>query len=820
MTDQQGLLTGYNPGAFFCELTTSGADATNARIIERLATMEIAELRRRATVAEAELYSLGITFTVYSDRDAIDRILPFDLIPRVLGAAEWTTIETGVQQRVAALNLFLWDIYHDQKILRDGVVPAQLVLGNANYRPEMVGLNVPLGTYVHICGTDLVRDEHGTFLVLEDNARTPSGVSYVIENRHMMQRVFSDLMAGLNVQPVGNYGMRLHQALSEIAPTRGDAVPQVVLLSPGIYNSAYFEHIFLAREMGVPLVEGRDLVVEDGRVWMRTTAGLAPVDSIYRRLNDDFLDPAVFRPESTLGVRGLIDVWRQGRVAIANAVGTGVADDKAIYAYMPRIIKYYLDQDPILANVQTNICAEPDGLRYTLDNLARLVVKPVGESGGYGIIVGPHATQAELDEFRPKLQADPDNYISQPMVNLSVSPTLCPAGLAPRHVDLRPFAITGKSTWVLPGGLTRVALREGSIVVNSSQGGGSKDTWVLAPHSPPPPPRSHPPGCHIMSTTLPQPTRQTYLLSRYAESVFWLARYMERIENLARIMDVTVSFARQGSDSGWLSIIQINSDEKPFFARNKEVTPEAVTHFYLLDRENPNSIASAMAFAHENARTLRPLISTEMWTQINIFHRDVRQLTASDIAPSRLSQICSTLKLECQTHTGITEGTFFHDQSWAFYQLGKYLERADQTTRLVDIKYHTLLPSASDVGTAIDISQWHALLRAAAGYHAFRRVYPSGMTPATVAGFMLMNHSFPRSLVQCVEHVRMQLDQLRSGFNLHCDDASETLDELRAALTDPIRDVIARGLHEYLDWVQLMLNRIFAAIADSFWKAP
>jgi uncharacterized circularly permuted ATP-grasp superfamily protein len=274
--------------------------------------------------------------------------------------------------------------------------------------------------------------------------------------------------------------MMLHRALSEVAPTRGDAVPQVVLLSPGIYNSAYFEHIFLAREMGVPLVEGRDLVVEDGRVWMRTTAGLAPVDSIYRRLNDDFLDPAVFRPESQLGVRGLLEVWRNGRVAIANAVGTGVADDKAIYAYMPRIIKYYLDQDAILANVQTNICAEPEGLQYTLDHLADLVVKPVGESGGYGLIVGPHASAAEIDEFREKLKADPENYISQPMINLSVSPTLCPGGLAPRHVDLRPFAITGKSTWVLPGGLTRVALREGSIVVNSSQGGGSKDTWVLS----------------------------------------------------------------------------------------------------------------------------------------------------------------------------------------------------------------------------------------------------------------------------------------------------------------------------------------------------
>jgi uncharacterized circularly permuted ATP-grasp superfamily protein len=342
----------------------------------------------------------------------------------------------------------------------------------------MIGLDVPHRTYAHICGIDLVRDETGAFFVLEDNARTPSGVSYVVENRHMMSRMFPDLFDGIAVRPVSDYGMRLHAALSEIAPS-GTAEPRIVLLSPGIYNSAYFEHIFLAREMGVPLVEGKDLIVEDGRVWMRTTAGLAPVHAIYRRLNDDFLDPDVFNPDSQLGLRGLIDVWRHGRVALANAVGTGVADDKAVYAYMPRIIRYYLSEDAILSNVQTNICAEPEGLAYTLDHLHELVVKPVGESGGYGIIIGPRATAAELEEFREKLKADPGNFISQPVVKLSVSPTLMGDKLAPRHVDLRPFAVTGKDTWVLPGGLTRVALREGSLVVNSSQGGGSKDTWVL-----------------------------------------------------------------------------------------------------------------------------------------------------------------------------------------------------------------------------------------------------------------------------------------------------------------------------------------------------
>ncbi len=474
-----GLLDGYDHNGFYCEMLDGAKrDPRIADVLARIARIAPDDLRRRAEIAEAELYNLGITFTVYSEKDAIDRILPFDLIPRILTATEWDVIERGVRQRVAALNKFIWDIYHDQKILKDGIVPAKLVLGNENFRPEMIGLNVPHGTYVHVCGTDIVRDEHGQFLVLEDNARTPSGVSYVVENRHMMLRMFPDLIDGIAVRPVSNYGMQLHAALAQIAPS-AVSDPQVVLLSPGIYNSAYFEHIFLAREMGVPLVEGSDLIVDNHRVFMRTTAGLAPVHAIYRRLNDDYLDPAVFRPDSTLGVRGLMDAWRRGNVALANAVGTGVADDKAIYAYMPRIIRYYLDEDAILANVQTNICAEREGLSYTLDHLNELVVKPVGESGGYGLIIGPHASAQELAEFRDKLLDDPENYISQPMIKLSVSPTLCGGRLAPRHVDLRPFAITGRDTWVLPGGLSRVALREGSIVVNSSQGGGSKDTWVL-----------------------------------------------------------------------------------------------------------------------------------------------------------------------------------------------------------------------------------------------------------------------------------------------------------------------------------------------------
>ena len=473
-------LDDYTPGPFFCELLGNRDNPNHelTKLWHRLQRMELADLSARAKDAERELFLLGITFTVYSDRNAIDRILPFDVIPRVITSSDWKLLDAGIKQRVKALNLFIWDIYHDGHIFKDGTLPADLVFENPNFRPEMVDYDPPAGTYVHIAGTDIIRDENGRFLVLEDNGRTPSGVSYVVENRHLMQRAFPDLMEGFAIEPVSDYGYRLASKLAEVAPpVLTDA--QIVLLSPGVFNSAYFEHIFLAREMGVPLVEGRDLFVEDDRMFMKTVAGPMPVHVIYRRLNDDFLDPEVFNKDSLLGVPGLMRAVRKGNVTLANAVGTGVADDKAVYAYVPRIIRYYLDEDPILPNVETYICREPRALAYTLENLEKLVVKPVGELGGYGICVGPKATRAEIEVCRDQLKKNPSNYIAQPMISLSVCPTLAGDAVEPRHVDLRPFAVTGRETWVLPGGLTRVALPKGSIVVNSSQGGGTKDTWVL-----------------------------------------------------------------------------------------------------------------------------------------------------------------------------------------------------------------------------------------------------------------------------------------------------------------------------------------------------
>jgi uncharacterized circularly permuted ATP-grasp superfamily protein len=475
-----GLLRSYDPDGFYCELNglTDTPLAHASPVAERLDKMRPRAMQRRARDCEHELFNLGITFTVYSERDAIDRVLPFDVIPRLIAPDEWRRLEEGLVQRVTAINLFLRDVYGPGRIFKDGVIPEELVTGNENYRAAMAEVAVPHDSFVNICGVDLIRDGQGTFRVLEDNARTPSGVSYVIENRHLMLRTFPDLMEGIGIRPVSEYGNRLHAALAEMAPAEV-LDPQVVLMSPGVFNSAYFEHVFLAREMGVPLVEGRDLIVDNGLVYMKTTAGPRRVDVIYRRIDDNFIDPLAFNPESMLGIPGVMEVYKAGRVTLANAVGTGVADDKALYAYMPRIIKYYLDQDPIIPNVDTHICREADALQYTLDNLDKLVVKPVGESGGYGVVIGPRASAAELEETRILLKARPENYISQPMVDLSVCPTLIQDAVQPRHVDLRPFLITGKSTWVLPGGLTRVALKEGYLIVNSSQGGGTKDTWVL-----------------------------------------------------------------------------------------------------------------------------------------------------------------------------------------------------------------------------------------------------------------------------------------------------------------------------------------------------
>ena len=474
------LSTPYDSGEFFDEMYATGGEVRpHYRLLaERLATLAVPEFERRRAAVDLAFLRRGVTFTVYNDAEGTERIFPFDLIPRIIPAREWSRLEAGLIQRITALNLFLHDLYHGQKIMKDKVVPASHILSAKHFRREFMNFSVPRDIYVHICGTDLIRDRDGSYLVLEDNLRCPSGVSYMIENRSAMRRAFPNLFQSYGVRPVEGYSDELLKALLHIAPDRSDK-PSVVLLTPGVHNSAYFEHCFLARQMGIPIVEGRDLVVQDTSVHMRTTSGLLPVDVIYRRIDDDFLDPAVFRSDSMLGVPGLVAAYRAGRVALANSIGTGVADDKVIYAHIPKVIKYYLDQDPILPNVATYLASEPSDLKFILENMAGLVVKSANEAGGYGMLIGPASTKEEVADFRARVAANPRNFIAQDPIMLSRSPTWCENRFEGRHIDLRPYVLCGEKTVVTPGGLTRVALRKGSLVVNSSQGGGSKDTWVI-----------------------------------------------------------------------------------------------------------------------------------------------------------------------------------------------------------------------------------------------------------------------------------------------------------------------------------------------------
>jgi uncharacterized circularly permuted ATP-grasp superfamily protein len=475
------LFDGYETGGFYDEMFHPGGTPRDcARLLyERISSVGDTEIRRYQQAAELALFRMGITFNVYGDEAGTEKIFPFDIIPRIVAADEWAQIDRGLKQRVHALNCFIDDVYHEQKILKDGVIPSHVVLSAKSFRKSCVGLRPPKGTWCHITGTDLVRHDDGKYYVLEDNLRCPSGVSYVLQNREIMKRTFPQIFDHSNVRPVDHYPSHLLQTLQEIAPP-GYGSPVVALLTPGIYNSAYFEHSFLAKFMGIELVEGRDLAIMNGNVMMRTTKGFERVDVIYRRIDDDFLDPKTFREDSMLGIPGIMDVYRAGRVALANAPGTGIADDKVIYAYVPKIIKYYLGEEAILPNVPTYVCWDDSERCHVLENLDKLVVKAANESGGYGMLVGPHSTAEQRDKFKAAIQADPRNYIAQPTLALSRVPVIVDDHFEGRHVDLRPYVLYGKDIFVLPGGLTRVALKKGSLVVNSSQGGGSKDTWALS----------------------------------------------------------------------------------------------------------------------------------------------------------------------------------------------------------------------------------------------------------------------------------------------------------------------------------------------------
>ncbi|RYG44612.1 circularly permuted type 2 ATP-grasp protein [bacterium] len=479
-TSAEGLFKGYQTDGFYDEMFgDEGPRSWYRTVYEGQNGMSPEAFRARCELADITLVAQGITFTVYGDSKGVEKPFPVDLIPRVIPGTEWDRLAKGLEQRVRALNLFLHDIYHEGLILKDGKIPRELVIGAANYRRSFVGANPPHGLYVHICGTDLIRDADGTYRVLEDNCRTPSGVSYMLENRLILTRVFPHLFRRARVRPIDSYANALLTSLRSLAPS-GREDPKVVLLTPGVYNSAYFEHAFLAQQMGIELVEGRDLFVDDATVFVKTTRGPQRVDVIYRRVDDDFLDPMEFRPDSSLGVTGLINAYRAGNVALANGVGTGVADDKAVYPYVPDMIRYYLGEEPILEQVETFMGWRPEDLSYMEDHAHELVFKATNESGGYGMLIGPQASKTEIEEYMACVRADPRGYIAQPLIALSRSPCFVDGKVEGRHVDLRPYVICGRDgCTIVPGGLTRVALRKGSYVVNSSQGGGSKDTWVV-----------------------------------------------------------------------------------------------------------------------------------------------------------------------------------------------------------------------------------------------------------------------------------------------------------------------------------------------------
>lgn len=471
----------YDPSQFFDEVMEKKGTPRKAsrELFEHLKKLSSRDIYTRKKTAEAAIVELGITFTVYGEGTNIDRAMPFDIIPRVMCGDEWKKISDGLSQRLKVLNMFINDLYNKQEVIKAGIIPEDVISTSRNFRRECIGMTPAHGAWANICGSDLVRDQRGTMYVLEDNLRVPSGVSYMLENRKITKRVFPELFKDINIIPVDDYPSKLFDMLTSMAPD-GASNPEIVVLTPGIFNSAYFEHAFLAQQMGAELVEGTDLhVSDDNRVYMKTIEGLAPVDVIYRRIDDDFLDPEVFRSDSALGVPGLMRAWKAGNVAIANAPGTGVADDKVVYAYVPDMIRFYLGEEPLIPNVETYLCRREDHMKYVLEHLAELVVKPANESGGYGMLVGPHSTKEQVETFRELIQQNPRNYIAQPTLNLSVTPTLTEDGIDGRHIDLRPFILQGSGTYVTAGGLTRVALKKGSLVVNSSQGGGSKDTWVI-----------------------------------------------------------------------------------------------------------------------------------------------------------------------------------------------------------------------------------------------------------------------------------------------------------------------------------------------------
>ncbi len=802
-----GVLDGYDTGGFFDEvLTGSGEIRPHYRaLFERLDQFGPEELNRRQRLKDAIFHTQGITFTVYGDEQGTERTFPLDLLPRVIPADEWAQLERGLVQRVQALNAFLDDLYAgEQAILNDGVVPRPLVESAEGYLPEAIGVPAPHQARCVISGIDVVRDDQGRYVVLEDNLRNPSGVSYVLENRSALTRVLPVAFHQSAVEPVSHYPHLLLDALVSVAP--GNALnPRVVLLTPGRFNSAYFEHAFLARQMGIELVEASDLVVIDRSVRMRTTRGLRRVDVIYRRIDDEYLDPKVFRPDSLLGVPGLVEAARAGNVTVCNALGNGAADDKAVYAYVPEMIRYYLGEDPLLANVDTYLLDDPDKLKMVLSRLEALVVKPVAASGGYGMLIGPAASESELIDFAAKLQADPRGYIAQEVVSLSRAPTLVEEGFAGRHIDLRPFIVAGEDVKVLPGGLTRVALRRGSLVVNSSQGGGSKDTWVLMEDNARDEPES--------KVSFKGGRRSEVVLARVAADLFWAGRYLERADNTARVLDVayhSVLEERPDMVSERLrEAVEVLSLTREFEEEGRPPEADAIASFLVADDSNPGSVRSAVATARENIRSIQDQVSRELWESLNSFHWSLAEAGLGDSMRRDPFEVFSRIRRGCQTVIGSIDDTMSHNDGWRFLTTGRAVERAIVTAKLLQV----YMPQLVSGDRQMAFHQWVGVLRSAGAFQEYQKVFQASLDPTDAVEFLLQADEFPRSVLCCVARCESMLSGVRTPGTAI--ESWRQIGRLRAELEfADIRSIVTVDLAGFLTDVIEQLEQFAVTLGD------
>ena len=837
------------------------------------------EERRRA--AELAIRQMGITFTVYSSEGNIDREWPFDIIPRVIDGREWRRVERGLAQRLEALNLFIDDLYNGQQILDDGIVPRDLIESSRNFRRECVGVRPPHGVWAHICGSDLVRGADGTLHVLEDNLRVPSGVSYMIENREVMKRTFPEVFGACRVAPVDDYPGELQKMLRSLSP---HPQPVLAVLTPGVFNSAYFEHAYLAQQIGAELVEGRDLVVgDDERVYVRNVDGLERVDVIYRRVDDAWIDPEVFESESMLGVPGLMRAWKAGHVAIANAPGSGVADDKVVYSYVPDIVRYYLDEEPILPNVPTWRCEDADARAHVLENLETLVVKPANESGGYGMLIGAHSSPEERLAMARRIEADPRNWIAQPTLAISTTPTIAGQAVAPRHVDLRPFVLQGEELAVTTGGLTRVALVEGSLVVNSSQGGGSKDTWIVETEN-----RSAPAdsfdeedvtgaaalparraarkgrlgaasagasqsmGAGAMTQRLADGTVQTMgvppgatpkddpegtagsagperprplLLARAAENLYWMARYLERAENTARLIAVhgqlLMDLPPGNSASGWRSLVAISGEQALFDSLHDDADEAAVIHFMIAERRNPGSLVSVAEAIRMNLRSVRDTLPTQVYESMSELIRRTVDDAPSAANATRRQGYLHAVEQMLLAIAGAADGSISRDRTYLFMHVGRHLERADMTSRILDVRSGSLLDvpdPAPGAGAGLAEREWISVLRSLIAFRMYRLHVNRPVRGADVLAYLLNDPDLPRACRYCLDRIDACLERLGSP-----EAASAALEALRARMDSADVAALAgdrQGLHEFIDSLQIGLSDVGGAIAERFFPPP